>query len=110
LDYDWPGNVRELKNYVERAVLLEESRYITPASLPDTLTSIKERRLKDRIPGADFREQVMLHEKDLIVNALKTCKGKKKEAAKLLGLSPRLFSYYLKKYRINKAGEGNSAS
>jgi DNA-binding NtrC family response regulator len=32
--YSWPGNVRELRNVIERAVLLEDTPYITPASLP----------------------------------------------------------------------------
>ena len=31
----WPGNVRELRNVIERALILETSREISPASLPD---------------------------------------------------------------------------
>ena len=34
LTHDWPGNVRELRNAVERAMILEESTEIQPASLP----------------------------------------------------------------------------
>ena len=34
VEHDWPGNVRELRNVIERAVLIEESDVITPASLP----------------------------------------------------------------------------
>ena len=34
LTHDWPGNVRELRNAIERAMILEESALITPASLP----------------------------------------------------------------------------
>ena len=34
LYHDWPGNVRELRNAIERAMILEESSLITPASLP----------------------------------------------------------------------------
>ena len=33
LDYNWPGNVRELKNVIKRAVLLTDSKEITPDSL-----------------------------------------------------------------------------
>src|SRR5215831_7485798 len=36
--HDWPGNVRELRNAIERAMILEESPVITPASLPISLT------------------------------------------------------------------------
>jgi DNA-binding NtrC family response regulator len=109
LDYNWPGNVRELKNYVERAVLLEQGDYITPASLPEVLTSTREKLLQDSIPDVDFRKKIKSYEKNLIENALKTCKGKKKEAAKLLGLSPRVLSYYLTKYMINKPGSDSDA-
>ena len=31
----WPGNVRELRNVIERAVILEATQEIQPASLPD---------------------------------------------------------------------------
>lgn len=33
LSYGWPGNVRELRNVIERAVILEPSQTIQPASL-----------------------------------------------------------------------------
>ncbi|MCG2757693.1 MAG: sigma-54 dependent transcriptional regulator, partial [Desulfobacteraceae bacterium] len=33
LNYHWPGNVRELKNVIKRAVLLTDSKEITPACL-----------------------------------------------------------------------------
>ena len=34
LSHDWPGNVRELRNAIERAMILEESGFISVASLP----------------------------------------------------------------------------
>jgi DNA-binding NtrC family response regulator len=35
LAHRWPGNVRELRNVVERALILETSHKVQPASLPD---------------------------------------------------------------------------
>ena len=35
LAHHWPGNVRELRNVIERALILETTREIQPASLPD---------------------------------------------------------------------------
>jgi transcriptional regulator with PAS, ATPase and Fis domain len=35
LGHHWPGNVRELRNVIERAVILETTAEIQPASLPD---------------------------------------------------------------------------
>jgi DNA-binding NtrC family response regulator len=103
LEYNWPGNVRELKNYLERAVLLEQEDYISPASLPEILALPKKMFMQKDDSGLDFREKIMTYEKKLIVNALKTCHGKKKDAARLLGLSPRVFSYYLTKFMISKS-------
>ena len=35
--YEWPGNVRELENIMERAVIIEESPYLTRDSFPAEL-------------------------------------------------------------------------
>ena len=35
LAHHWPGNVRELRNVIERALILETTPEIQPASLPD---------------------------------------------------------------------------
>src|SRR6266567_1051131 len=35
MSYHWPGNVRELRNVIERALILEKTNEIQPASLPD---------------------------------------------------------------------------
>lgn len=37
-EHDWPGNIRELRNVIERAVLVEEGKMITPAALPPLTT------------------------------------------------------------------------
>ncbi|MBW1855922.1 MAG: helix-turn-helix domain-containing protein, partial [Deltaproteobacteria bacterium] len=39
-------------------------------------------------------------EKQIIVKALHSANGVKKEAAKMLGISPRILSYYFKKYAM----------
>ncbi len=100
LDYHWPGNIRELKNYVERAVLLETGDYISPDSLPDILIAAREEVPEEITPDMNFRKKMLSYEKKLIADALKTSNGKKNEAARLLGLTPRIFSYYLTKYQI----------
>ncbi|MDH4163899.1 MAG: sigma-54 dependent transcriptional regulator [Nitrospirota bacterium] len=35
--YSFPGNVRELENIIERAIMLEKTSVITPASLPQSM-------------------------------------------------------------------------
>jgi DNA-binding NtrC family response regulator len=39
LDYAWPGNVRELQNITERAILITDGNFITPAHLHEGLKS-----------------------------------------------------------------------
>jgi two-component system, NtrC family, response regulator AtoC len=39
MNYDWPGNVRELKNALERAMILEEGKFLKPDDLPFSVAS-----------------------------------------------------------------------
>ena len=55
--YDYPGNVRELKNIIERAVLLETSNLIKPASLPD--------ELKNNMESVEFKEPEPIAREDV---------------------------------------------
>jgi two-component system, NtrC family, response regulator AtoC len=98
--YDWPGNVRELANILERATLLCPVGTISEKDLPSEFSS--------QMPSSTEPEPDHLHEtveqikRQRMLSALQETGWKKKEAALLLGLSPRAFSYYLSKYKIEK--------
>ena len=108
--YDFPGNVRELENLLERSVALSSTNIILPDSLA---LSIHKRRwiegIKDRRFDLDeVRNGVSLDvileeiERAYLEKALDCTKGKKQEAADLLGISFRTFRYRLQKLAIEK--------
>lgn len=103
-NYNWRGNVRELENVIERAVVLASGSLIEPDNLPDevrfTSSSVSEEIAEIPDSGVDLEGIISSMEKDLLSKALEKARGKKKEAAKLLGLTFRSFRYKLAKYGI----------
>ena len=93
--YDWPGNVRELEHVVERAVVLSDRKVILPKDLPP---HIKEREERKEIPT--MKEIIREAEKNHILRVLASTGGKKKEAAKILGITPKTLWQKLKEYGI----------
>ncbi len=81
--YHWPGNVRELENIVERAVLVCDSNVIHGHHLPPTLQTAE---ASGTVTNLSLTEAVDAYEKDLIQDALKTTRGNRSKAAKLLAL------------------------
>jgi transcriptional regulator with PAS, ATPase and Fis domain len=87
----WKGNVRELDNVLERAMILGDGEWISPADLPRW-------ELPEGTPviplSDNLKEAVQAYEKSHIETVLKKTNGDKKSAAELLGLS--LSSLYRK--------------
>jgi two-component system response regulator HydG len=91
LDYDWPGNIRELQNVMERMVVLNRSGVLERADLsPEILSEEIPRRLTIPV-GISLREV----EKMLMDETLRTTKGDKRLAAKMLGVHPRTIYRHL---------------
>jgi len=121
LNYDWPGNVRELKNAIERAMILEEGKKLTPVYLPIRVTSPAAahpgsgatepgaawqtlddgRRVPrwDIPPGGTSLEEV---ERMLVEQALKQARGNQSQAARLLAISRDALRYKMKKFRLEE--------
>ena len=94
-NYDWPGNVRELENAMERAVVLTTGHVVTRdvVTLTAAPTSVP-------APGAlslKLHQNVEWIERETIRRALEMSTVKR-QAARLLGISPRALSHYLAKY------------
>jgi DNA-binding NtrC family response regulator len=104
LRYNWPGNIRELENSIERAILLTEGQRIVPEDLrlgeiPTAGSSARNGSQVVRIPPAGIPLEEI--ERTALVEALKMSNWVQKDAAELLGISPRVINYKIKTLRID---------
>jgi DNA-binding NtrC family response regulator len=95
--HPWPGNVRELKNVVERAVISSEGGEIGPEHLPLSATERTGAVLR-----AATAEMVTLDrlEESYIREVLRTTRGNKTEAARILGINRKTLLEKRKRYGI----------
>jgi transcriptional regulator with PAS, ATPase and Fis domain len=99
--YSWPGNIRELANTIERASILEESGLIQTENIimPDSIKGAYKYKSAAHSPVDSFKG----HEKEMILRALEDSFWVQKDAAKLLGISPRVLNYKIKSLGITHA-------
>ncbi|MCM2459639.1 sigma-54-dependent response regulator transcription factor FleR [Pseudomonas sp. LARHCG127] len=112
--YPWPGNVRELDNAIQRALILQQGGLIQPedfclagpvacaplptlAPVPAATTAPSVDREGDSVGalGDDLRRR----EFQMIIDTLRAERGRRKEAAERLGISPRTLRYKLAQMR-----------
>src|SRR5713101_5105240 len=96
--YHWPGNVRELENTLERAVLMCDGEVVHGHHLPPSLQTAEASGTVTRVSLTDA---VSAYEKDLIQDALKTTRGNRAKAARLLDSTERIINYKVKQYGID---------
>jgi DNA-binding NtrC family response regulator len=83
--YDWPGNVRELRNTLESLVVLSGGTVLSAEDLPDKFF----REPSAESPADTRHFDLKDLSKNTIMKALEACRGSRKEAAKMLGISRR---------------------
>ncbi len=102
LNHDWPGNVRELRNVIDRALILERSERITPASL---ILADTERAAAAPSPADKPKEEkdfsLETAEREFILRALKETGWQRTRAANLLGITRATLHAKLKRYEIH---------
>ncbi|MFQ5866038.1 MAG: sigma-54 interaction domain-containing protein [bacterium] len=106
-NHSWPGNIRELRNLIERAVLVaEEGKIITPKDLAMSGKDYFAAGGKDRRKPSDgelisFNTlNLEIVEKETILCALEMSNWVQKDAANLLGISPRALNYKINQHNI----------
>jgi Nif-specific regulatory protein len=98
MSYHWPGNVRELANTIERAVLTCDDHVIHGHHLPPTLQTAE---ATGTVFNVSLKQSIEAYEKDLIQDTLKTTRGNRARAAKLLRTTERVINYKARKYGID---------
>jgi transcriptional regulator with PAS, ATPase and Fis domain len=101
--HDWPGNVRELRNAIERAMILEESSLITPASLPIAISRPDPTAFAEAVPaipndGLSLED----NERSLLARALEKTNGNQTQAARLLRITRDTLRYKMKKFNLRQ--------
>ena len=112
--HPWPGNVRELDNAVQRALVLQQGGVINVGDLylDGVISGSGLRRGAAPAPAAvesvasepasassELGVGVRQREFQLIVEVLRAERGRRKEAAERLGISPRTLRYKLAQMR-----------
>ncbi len=96
--YHWPGNVRELQNVVERAVLVCDGQVVHAHHLPPTLQTAE---ASGTAMNVSLAEATAAYERDLIQDALKSARGNRARAARLLRTTDRIFNYKVRQLGID---------
>ncbi len=128
--HSWPGNIRELENVMEHAFVIESSDEIRPSSLPASLTGLKsqeaelEEDSEDEIADGgedlvvldkglsietgfrldinrlDFQANKEEFERQFLISALKTFKGRINQTALHANIPKKTLLRKLEKYGI----------
>jgi two-component system response regulator AtoC len=111
LAHDWPGNVRELRNAIERAMILEDTAYIHPASLPISLRggdqpgtfAVAAVGAESMVPSNGDHNGMSLadQERRLVIQALERAGGNQTQAARLLRITRDTLRYKMKKFSLH---------
>jgi Nif-specific regulatory protein len=96
--YHWPGNVRELANVIERAVVVCDAQVIHGHHLPPTLQTAE---ASGTGQTASLSESLEAFERDALQDALKSARGNRAKAARMLSTTERIFNYRVRKYGID---------
>ena len=91
--YDWPGNVRELERLIERAVALAETDTIQLDDLP---TVVRGDYAEAILPSVQRNDTLRVWASRYARLILERCRGNKREACRVLGISYHTLQAYVR--------------
>ncbi len=126
--YAWPGNVRELENYMERAIVLSDSREITADDLPQHVRGLAPVRIgRQRASDIDslcqqfvtsgiteapdkaiYDHVVSMTERELISQVMRLCQGVQTKTAARLGINRNTLHKKVEEYGLASQVRANS--
>jgi len=95
-DHSWPGNVRELEHTIERILILEDGDVIQPEHLPSFISQ-RQGEFQIFSDGEVTLEEV---ERRYIQFILRRTKGRRQNAAKILGINRKTLAHKIEKYNL----------
>lgn len=108
----WPGNVREIRNAIERALILEGSHEIQPASLPDFTGEFQLYKNVEAAlaPGEALNAALERLEREIIQGVLEKNSFSLTRSAERLKLTRHSLRYRMQRLNMRTAGgEGGEA-
>lgn len=101
ISYNWPGNVRELENVIQRSLIMKSSAQIFAHDLLIESYEQAQSEVVVAESGEDdnLESELKQQEFQIILDALRTCNGSRKDVAERLGVSARTLRYKLAKMR-----------
>ena len=120
LTHPWPGNVRELDNAIQRSLILQQGGQVlaadlcltspiglaprpvlsaVPASAPPPVSACVDIPSVASTEAGQLGEDLKRREFQMIIDTLRSERGRRKEAAERLGISPRTLRYKLAQMR-----------
>ena len=104
--YGWPGNVRELRNAIERAMLLVEQEWLTPADFAALRRAVTTATFKLPPEGLNLEDV----ERDLLLQALDRADWNQTQAGRLLGINRDQVRYRIEKFGLPPAAQQRSVT
>ena len=98
MEYNWPGNVAELETVVKRALYVATGDQIEPHDVPVHARPLGDPGTVGMLHGDNLNLDLL--ERAALIEAMKRTSGVQKEAARLLGISPRVIHYKLHKHNL----------